>query len=85
MTTEPEHIQSLLRSLSNQELEIAHNAIGAFLVSLEDFPKPVGIQGVTMSETEFERYHDGWDAAIEAASWLYEIAFGTLPVKEEAE
>jgi hypothetical protein len=63
-------IRSLLASLDEHDSEVAHNVLVNFLDAMQASPKPVGITGLEMNDTELARYHDGWDAAVEMQTLL---------------
>jgi hypothetical protein len=44
-----------------------------FAEMMQSFPKPVGIQGVQMTERDLKFYYHGWDAALEAITTVAEL------------
>jgi hypothetical protein len=71
-------IRTLLDSLSDDQFQQAYDVLYSFMCAIRDFPKPVGIQDMEMSETELERYHDGWNAAMDAHSFLFAMLFNQM-------
>ncbi len=71
-------IRTLLSSLNGDEHSLAERVLISYLHAIYKFPRPIGIVSVKMTQAEQGRYEDGWQAAMEANSFLVAALTGLL-------